>query len=334
MSFMPSFLISLAAVAVLFGIGYGGAAAGAGAVIGIYVPYAALLVFLGGLVWKVADWANSPVPFRIPTTSGQQKSLDWIRRDPIDSPFTKGEVVLRMALEVLFFRSLLKNTKTQLHHGKPAYATDLWLWLAAIIFHYSMLVVLLRHLRLFLAETPFFVTAIERADGFMQVGVPVFYATSIGILLGLLWLLSRRILNPLVRYISLPNDYFPLLLLLGIAGSGFCLRYIDKTDIVAVKELTVGLASFSPAADAIANINPLFFGHLFLVAILFAYFPFSKLMHLAGVFLSPTRNLANNSRAERHINPWNPKVKMHTYDEYEDDFRDLMKEVGLPVEKE
>ena len=46
---------------------------------------------------------------------------------------------------------------------------------------------------------------------------------------------------------------------------------------------------------------------------LFAYFPFSKLMHMGGVFLSPTRNLANNNRMRRHVNPWNPEVEVHTY---------------------
>jgi len=53
-----------------------------------------------------------------------------------------------------------------------------------------------------------------------------------------------------------------------------------------------------------------------------------------GVFLSPTRNLSNNSRFVRHINPWNYPVKVHTYDEYEEEFRDKMIEAGLPVEKE
>jgi hypothetical protein len=55
---------------------------------------------------------------------------------------------------------------------------------------------------------------------------------------------------------------------------------------------------------------------------------------MAGIFLSPTRNLRNMSRQERHINPWNHPVKVHTYEEYEDEFRGPMKEVGLPVEKE
>ena len=66
---------------------------------------------------------------------------------------------------------------------------------------------------------------------------------------------------------------------------------------------------------------------------LLAYFPFSKLMHMAGVFLSPTRNLSNDSRIVRHVNPWNYPVKVHTYEEYEDEFRDKMIEAGLPVEK-
>jgi hypothetical protein len=56
-------------------------------------------------------------------------------------------------------------------------------------------------------------------------------------------------------------------------------------------------------------------------------------MHVGGIFMSPTRNLANNSRAKRHVNPWNYPVKIHTYDAYEDEFREKMIEIGLPVEK-
>ncbi len=49
--------------------------------------------------------------------------------------------------------------------------------------------------------------------------------------------------------------------------------------------------------------------------------------------MSPTRNLVNNSRRVRHINPWNYDVKTHTYEEYEDEFREVMKNAGLPLEK-
>jgi hypothetical protein len=102
-------------------------------------------------------------------------------------------------------------------------------------------------------------------------------------------------------------------------------------DIVSVKELTLGLVTFQPQVPK--DIGVLFYIHLFLVSVLLAYFPFSKLVHLGGIFLSPTRNLSNNSRAVRHINPWNYPVPTHTYEEYEEEFRDKMVEAGLPVEK-
>ncbi len=50
--------------------------------------------------------------------------------------------------------------------------------------------------------------------------------------------------------------------------------------------------------------------------------------------LEPHEEPEKYSRNDRHINPWDHPVKVHTYEEYEDEFRDSMKEVGLPVEKE
>jgi [DsrC]-trisulfide reductase subunit M len=102
-------------------------------------------------------------------------------------------------------------------------------------------------------------------------------------------------------------------------------------DITAIKELTMGLVTFHPTIPE--GVGGLFFAHMFLVSILLAYFPFSKLMHLGGVFLSPTRNMAGNTRQVRHVNPWNQPVEVHTYEEYEDEFREKMVEAGLPVVK-
>lgn len=110
------------------------------------------------------------------------------------------------------------------------------------------------------------------------------------------------------------------------------MRYFIRTDIVAVKDLTMGLITLHPTVPE--SVGVIFYIHLFLVSVLMAYFPWSKLMHAGGVFLSPTRNLANNNRMKRHINPWNYPVKLHTYEEWEDEYRELMKEAGIPVEKE
>jgi len=110
------------------------------------------------------------------------------------------------------------------------------------------------------------------------------------------------------------------------------MRLVYKVDVVAIKELAMGVLSFNPVVPE--GISLAFFIHLFLICILVAYFPFSKMIHGAGVLFSPTRNLQNNSRQKRHINPWDYPVKVHTYEEWEDEFRDRIKSVGLPLERE
>jgi len=101
---------------------------------------------------------------------------------------------------------------------------------------------------------------------------------------------------------------------------------------VKVKELSMGLVGFSPTVPE--GIGAVFFIHLFLISVLLIYFPMSKLMHMAGVFMSPTRNMKNDNRMKRHVNPWNYPVDIHSYEEWEDEFRDVMRDAGLPLEKE
>jgi nitrate reductase gamma subunit len=214
-----------------------------------------------------------------------------------------------------------------------AYGSSKYLWLFGLLFHYSFLTIALRHLRFFTDPIPAFVAALEFGDGFMQVGVPVLYQTDLVFLGALTFLLLRRLVMANLRYISLPADYFPLLLLLGIGITGVLMRYVVRVDVVSIKMLTQGLVTFKPFVAA--GVTNIFFVHLFLITVLLAYFPFSKLMHAGGVFLSPTRNLANNNRMVRHVNPWNdPSIKPHSYAAYEDEFREFMVGAGLPVEKE
>jgi nitrate reductase gamma subunit len=301
----------------------------AGAVI---VPYAGFAIFLFGIAWRVVKWSRSPVPFRIPTVCGQQKSLPWIKSGWLESPHSTAGVVARMTLEVLLFRSLFRNTRARLNDGpKLIYAEDKFLWLGALAFHWSMLLILVRHLRFFVEPVPRLALWVEAADGFFQVGAPALYLTDIAFFAALLYLLQRRWRDPQLRYISLFTDYFALFLLLGIALSGIWMRYFAKVDVIAIKQLALGLAVFAPVVPA--NPGALFFIHLGLVSTLAAYLPFSKLVHMGGVFLSPTRNLANNNRMKRHVNPWNYPVKVHTYEEWEEEFRAKIEAAGLPVEK-
>ena len=300
---------------------------------GIAIPYAAWALFICGVIWKILDWIKAPVPFRIPTTCGQQKSLPWIKPAQIDNPSTGSAVIVRMLFEVLCFRSLFRNTRTEILCGPHlTYYMEKWLWLAALAFHWSFLVVVLRHLRFFLEPTPAWIGYLQYLDGFWEFSLQPIFISGVIIFLAVSYLFIRRIMLPEIRYISLPADYFPLLLIGGIAVSGLLMRYFTHVDVIAAKQLAIGLVTFNPVAPL--NLGPLFYIHLFLLCVLIAYFPFSKLMHMGGVFLSPTRNLANNSREIRHINPWDYPVHTHTYAEYEDEFREKMKGAGLPVEKE
>jgi nitrate reductase gamma subunit len=326
-------LVALIAVSVLFLAGMVGAGAGLRTLFGIIIPYFALCIFLVGLIYRILGWAGVPVPFRIPTTCGQQKTLPWIRHDKLDNPDSTMGVIGRMAIEVFCFRSLLRNSKTEVAEGRyPVFRPSLLLWFGALAFHWSMLVIVTRHLRLFTEPVPSLVTLLTQADGILQIGLPYYFMTTFVFLVSLLYLVLRRISNPQVHYISLLSDYFPLFLLFGIGISGFWLRHLQKTDVVGVKELVMGLISFNPTVPQ--GLSLMFYGHLLLACILVAYFPFSKLMHMAGVFLSPTRNLANNNRRVRHINPWDYPVKVHPYEEYENEFREKMRAAGIPVEKE
>ncbi|MBF0203429.1 MAG: sulfate reduction electron transfer complex DsrMKJOP subunit DsrM [Desulfamplus sp.] len=330
------YMLPLAGVFLLFLLAYAGVeGAGLQWFFGIVIPYLAVIAFIWGFVNRVMGWASSAVPFRIPTTCGQQKSFPWIKHNCIDNPDKASGVFIRMLMEIFLFRSLFRNTKAAFNtdeNNKLTYSWEIFLWAGALAFHYGFLVVIIRHLRFFLEPVPAWLTFLEYVDGIVQIGLPGIFLSGIVLLAAALFLLARRIFDAKVSYISLAADYFPLFLIIGIAATGIAMRYFTKVDIMGVKEFTMGLVTFHPVIPP--GVGGLFYAHVLMVSVLFAYFPMSKLMHAGGIFLSPTRNMANNTRAKRHVNPWNYAVDVHTYEQYEDHFREKMIEAGLPVDKE
>lgn len=231
-----------------------------------FLFYVAAVIMVAGLIVKIRQYARIPAPLKIPTTP---------------APTTRGGVVARMFREVVFFESLFKGSK--------------WSWLFGWLFHFGLFIVLVRHLRYFTEPIWFFAALVQ------DIGVYMGFV----MLLGLLGLLARRSLVDRLRYISAPSDYLMLVLLIAIGGSGLLMKYVARTDIVAVKAFFLGLMRFDwqpLPTDALLLI------HLLLVAALMIIFPFSKLLHAPGLFFSPTRNQADDPRERRHLAPWAAKL--------------------------
>ena len=224
--------------------------------------YAAGAVLLVGLAVKIAGYARTPAPLRIPTTP---------------APRTRGGAALRVLREVAFFESLFRGNK--------------WIWLFGWTFHVALALVLARHLRYFTQPIWAPVAAVQ----------PFGVYAGFAMLAGLAGLWARRFLVERIRYISTWSDHLMLALLAALAASGLAMKFVWRTDVVAVKEFMLGLLYFDwkplPA-------DPVLLVHLLLVAALMAVFPASKLLHAPGVFFSPTRNQPDDSRERRHVAPW------------------------------
>lgn len=229
--------------------------------------YVATLLFVVGLVQRIRLYARTPAPLLIPTTP---------------APTTQGGVALRMAREVVLFESLFKG--------------NLWTWALGWVFHTSMALVLMRHLRYFT----------EPVWGWVALIQPFGMYAGLAMLAGLAGLWARRLLVERIRYISTISDHLMLVLLLGIAASGLMMTFVVHTDVVAVKNYFLGLMQFTVGH---LPMEPVLLLHLFMVAALLAIFPFSKLLHAPGVFFSPTRNQADNPREQRHLSAWAAKLE-------------------------
>ena len=167
--------------------------------------YIATATLIGGLIFKIFQYARTPAPLKIPTTP---------------APVTRGGVAIRMLQEVTVFTSLFKSNK--------------WIWLFGWLFHAALLLVLLRHLRYFTEPVWFWVSLLQ----------PFGKYAAFAMLGGLAGLWARRFLVDRVRYISAPSDHLMLALLILIGISGALMTFVVHTDIVAVKAFFLGLLRF------------------------------------------------------------------------------------------
>ncbi|MCB2100447.1 MAG: respiratory nitrate reductase subunit gamma [Rhodobacterales bacterium] len=167
--------------------------------------YAATVILVAGVAYRIRLYATTPAPLKIPT---------------MPAPLTNTGVVVRMARELFLFESLFKSNK--------------WIWLFGALFHFGLALVLARHLRYFIEPVWTWVVLIQ------PFGIYAGFAMVAG--LAGLWL--RRIVVNRIRYISRASDHLMLALLVGIGFSGLMMKYVARTDIISVKAFFLGLMRF------------------------------------------------------------------------------------------
>ncbi len=225
--------------------------------------YAAAIILVGGLAYKIRSYFALPVPMKVFTGP---------------APVTRSGAVMRIAREIVFFESLFKS--------------NIWIWIFGALFHASLLVVVLAHLRYFT----------QPVWGLIVMLQPIGELAGFGLIAGLGGLWARRLFEERTRYISGLSDHLMLALLGGIGLSGLAMRHVAHTDIVQLKAFALGLVYFDwqPLPTDLFVLV-----HLVLVAALLIVLPFSKLLHIPGVFFSPAQNQVDDAREKRQIAEWN-----------------------------
>ncbi|HID89057.1 MAG TPA: hypothetical protein EYP52_05010 [Anaerolineae bacterium] len=219
-------------------------------------PYVAVVVFFGGIGYRVYRW--------------------W-RRPPVAAhlslyPQPRGRMgrLFDALIDMFTLKGLLRVNKP--------------LWLGGFIMHLGLLLILVGHVRAF--TDFYFLWDLLRWGEEQQHQFSAVAGTIAGILfsLPLLYLLARRWSGP-VKWLSTPEDYFLLFLLIAIALTGFHMRLLRRVAIEELHAFFRGLATFRwqppPTSTGVG-----FIYHFAFVQILMIYFPFSKLMHTIGSVFS------------------------------------------------
>ena len=168
--------------------------------IGGVLPYFAILVFLGGMIFRFYVWSKTPQPGKMTLFPAPSS--------------TSGGVIS----EFFFFPSLFRGDKV--------------LWFFSWVFHVTLALVFLGHIRVFTGAADSILMSLGMSDqgiGWMSEtlgGIAGIVLLTTGILL----LIRRLVLNR-VREISGMPDFFALLLIIAIVVTGDFMRFGAHFDL-------------------------------------------------------------------------------------------------------
>jgi nitrate reductase gamma subunit len=219
-------------------------------------PYAALAVFVGGLAYQGYRWRqHSPIAAHL--------SL---------FPRPRGRL------------ARLGDALVDMFTLKGLFRVNKLLWAGGFLMHVGLLLLLLGHVRV---VTDFYF--LWDLVGWGEEELHIFSAVAGLIaaalfLFPLFYLLARR-WSGSVKWLSVPEDFFILFLLIGIAVTGSHMRLVLEVDQHAMREFMQGLLLLE-WKDVPESARASFLWHFALVQLLMIYFPFSKLLHTIGAVFS------------------------------------------------
>lgn len=228
--------------------------------IGQILPYVTVILFILGILYRLGRWAGAHIVHNITLSP-------WLQ--------TNGQVARRIGMEAFLFRNL--------------FIFDKALWAGALLMHIALFNILAGHLVGFgfLGAQFTLIPGLGITPELSKVMSDLF-GTIFGIVLfvTLLYLLYRRIAKEAVKLITKPSDNLWLIYLLVLVGFGNIMRLIPDYHIeyALVRDYITALLLFRPVMHMELLNNGFFLAHLLLVQILLIVFPFSKLMHVFGMF--------------------------------------------------
>jgi nitrate reductase gamma subunit len=184
--------------------------------------------------------------------------------------YTKEKSTLRGIIEeVLLFPSLFKG--------------DRLLWSFSWIFHATLALVILGHIRVFAAFADTILMSLGMStEGIDQMSATAGGAAGIVLLVAGVLLLVRRFTIPRVREISRSPDFLALLLLIAIIVTGDIMRFGAHFDLEQTRIWAASLLTLSP----IVPMNNMFLLHALFAQLLIISIPFSKILHFGGIFFT------------------------------------------------
>ncbi len=215
------------------------------------IPGTAIVIFVLGMVYRFNIWIKTPQPGKMtlfPVSNGQTRAI---------------------LAEALFFPSLFRGDRT--------------LWIFAWIFHATLALVALGHLRVITGS----IDRILISMGMSPEGIATMSST-VGGIAGVILLatgvllLLRRLTIQRVREISGLPDFFALLLIIAIIITGNLMRFGSHFELEQTRIWVKSLFTLSPQIPE----DGMFLTHAFLGSVLIMYIPFSKILHFGGLFFT------------------------------------------------